>query len=306
MKKIRGLFSGKKKKAKTTKVTGISTAPLSDLQLSDLEIDDTLDSTKQLVSGVERNIGLVRTNNEDSVFKMTTALDVNTTSLLFGIFMVADGMGGHKNGAQASEYCIRTMAEHLVNNIYFSLVGPDKSPPSSSLQDILREGIQKADKAVTLKAPGGGTTLTAAVLIGNQLTIAHVGDSRAYAIYPDGRINTLTADHSVVSRLVELGHLSPDEAKDHPRKSMLYNSIGQGETPRPDIFTMNFPHPGHLMLCSDGLWGEVEEDDIAEIVNQAPNPQNASYKLVEAAINNGGGDNIAIVLTTLKEQKTNK
>ena len=303
MNKIKDLFSKRKKKSKTKKPPGVSTAPLSDLQLSDLEIENTLDSTKQLVTGVERNIGLVRTNNEDSVFKMTTALDVNSTSMVFGIFMVADGMGGHKNGGLASEYCIRTMAEHLVNNIYFPLVGPDNAPPASSLQDILREGIQKADKAVNLKAPGGGTTLTAAVLIGNQLTIAHVGDSRAYAVYPDGRINTLTADHSVVSRLVELGHLSPEEAKDHPRKSMLYNSIGQGETPRPDIFTINFPYPGHLLLCSDGLWGEVEDDEIVGIINQAPNPQNASYKLVEAAINNGGGDNIGIVLTALKVQK---
>ena len=67
-------------------------------------------------------------------------------------------------------------------------------------------------------------------------------------------------------------------------------------------YTVNFPYPGHLLLCSDGLWGEVEEDDILEIVNQAPNPQYASYKLVEAAINNGGGDNIAIVLTAMKEQ----
>ncbi len=303
MKNIRNFFSKKKRKTKTTKVTGISTAPLSDMQLSDLEIDNTLDSTKQLVTGIERNIGLVRANNEDSVFKMTTSLDANKTSMVFGIFMVADGMGGHTNGGLASEFCIRTMAEHLVHNIYFSLAGPDKIPPSSSLQEILREGIQKADKSVAKNAPGGGTTLTAAVLIGNQLTIAHVGDSRAYAIYPDGRINLLTSDHSVVSRLVELGHLSEEEAKDHPRKSMLYNSIGQGETPRPDIFTVNFPYPGHLLLCSDGLWGEVEEDDILEIVNQAPNPQNASYKLVEAAINNGGGDNIAIVLTALKEQK---
>jgi serine/threonine protein phosphatase PrpC len=304
MKTLRNLFP--KRKKKSSKTTGISTAPLSDLQLSELEIDGTLDSTKQLVTGIERNIGLVRANNEDTVYKLTTALDTNKTSLNFGIFMVADGMGGHKNGALASEYCVRTMAEHLIQNIYFSLAGPDKPPPSTSLQDILREGIQKADKTVGLKAPGGGTTLTAAVLIGNQLTIAHVGDSRAYAIYPDGRINTLTADHSVVSRLVELGHLSAEEAKDHPRKSMLYNSIGQGETPRPDIFTINFPYPGHLLLCSDGLWGEVEDDDIVDIVNQAPNPQKASYKLVEAAIKNGGGDNIAIVLTALIEQKNIK
>ena len=303
MKNIRNLFSKRKKKAKTTKTTGISTAPLSDLQLSDLEIDDTLDSTKQLVTGIERNIGLTRTNNEDGVFKMTAALDANNTSLIFGIFMVADGMGGHTNGALASEYCIRTMAEHLVNNIYFPLAGPDQSPPSSSLQDILREGIQKADKVVSSKAPGGGTTLTAAVLIGNQLTLAHVGDSRAYAVYPDGRINALTSDHSVVSRLVELGHLSPEEAKDHPRKSMVYNSIGQGEAPRPDIFTINFPYPGHLLLCSDGLWGEVEESEIVEIINQSPTPHKACYKLIEAAINNGGGDNIAIVLTALQDQK---
>jgi serine/threonine protein phosphatase PrpC len=303
MKKLRELFS--KKKTKPSK-TGVSTAPLSDLQLSDLEIDDTLNSTKQLVTGIERNIGLVRANNEDTVYKMTTALDTNNTSLNFGIFMVADGMGGHKNGALASEYCVRTMAEHLIENIYFSLAGPDMTPPSASLQDILREGILKADKAVGLKAPGGGTTLTAAVLIGNQLTIAHVGDSRAYATYPDGRINTLTADHSVVSRLVELGHLSTEEAKDHPRKSMLYNSIGQGETPRPDIFTINFPYPGHLLLCSDGLWGEVDDEEIVDIINQAPNPQKASYKLMEAALNNGGGDNIAIVLTALIEQNTSK
>jgi protein phosphatase len=131
------------------------------------------------------------------------------------------------------------------------------------------------------------------------VTIAHVGDSRAYSIYPDGRIEPITRDHSLVKRLEELGHISKDEAVNFPHRNVLIRALGQGETLEADIFTIPFPQPGFLMICSDGLWGVVNEKDIYRAVMDAPNLARACQNLVEAANIAGGPDNISVVLAQI-------
>ncbi len=157
----------------------------------------------------------------------------------------------------------------------------------------------EAHHYVQREAPGSGTTVTAALVLGQQVTIAHVGDSRAYSIYPDGRIEPITRDHSLVKRLEELGHLSKDEAENFPHRNVLIRALGQGETLEADIFTVPFPQTGYLMICSDGLWGVINEKDILRAISEAPNLHRACQNLVEAANAAGGPDNITVILAQM-------
>ena len=168
-----------------------------------------------------------------------------------------------------------------------------------SFQEIMLEAVRDAQRAIQHEAPGSGTTLTAALVLGQQVTIAHVGDSRAYFVYPDGRTEPITRDHSLVKRLEELGHITPEEAVNYPHRNVLYRALGQGELLDPDIFTVAFPQPGYLMICSDGLWGVVAEQDIVRSIIEAPSLQRACQNLVSAANAAGGPDNISVILAQL-------
>jgi protein phosphatase len=171
--------------------------------------------------------------------------------------------------------------------------------PDESLQEIMGAAVDEAQKTIQREAPGSGTTLTAALILGQQMTIAHVGDSRAYMIYSDGRIETITRDHSLVKRLEELGHISQKEAENYPNRNVLYRALGQGEQLEPDIFTIPFPAAGLLMLCSDGLWGVVPEKEILRAVRESPNLEQACQSMVAVANAAGGPDNISVVLVQL-------
>ena len=160
----------------------------------------------------------------------------------------------------------------------------------------MQNGISESQQAVIRHAPGGGTTLTSAFILGDQVTLAHVGDSRAYFIYPDGRMQTVTRDHSLVRRLQELGQISDKEAAEHPQRNVLYRALGQSEPFEPDINTYPFPNGGYLMLCSDGLWNVISESEIFPIIKSAPSLSVACQRLIDAANNAGGPDNISVIL----------
>lgn len=277
------------------------TAPLSEEQIDEIIAKGQRITPTQLIVGAARDVGKAREKNEDSLFTMTSLIGAGTTSLPFGIFVLADGMGGHRHGEMASETAVRTIGAFLVNKLFGSLFGPNPEPPSESLQEIMKYGVQQAHKNVVEIAPGGGTTLTAVITIGTQMTLAHVGDSRAYAVFLDGRMQLLTRDHSLVKRLEELGQITAEEAAVHPQKSMLYRALGQGDSPEPDIFTASLPHPGYLLICSDGLWGVLAEERIFQIISEAPNPQRACQNLVDAANAAGGPDNITVILVRLSD-----
>jgi len=217
----------------------------------------------------------------------------------FGLYIVADGMGGHQYGEVASNVAIRTVGGHIMHKFQPYLFGIKPSSPDESLQEIMQAAVRDAQKNIQSEAPSSGTTLTAALVLGQQVTIAHVGDSRAYNIHPDGRAEVITRDHSLVKRLEELGHISEDEAENYPHRNVLYRALGQGDILEPDIFTVAFPETGYLMLCSDGLWGVVAEQNIYRMINEAPNLQRACQNLVEAANTAGGPDNISVVIAQM-------
>ena len=277
----------------------VKTAPLSEEQLSMVSIQNTPVkklTPPQLSFASSQSVGMHRDHNEDTLFAISAILADGSVELPFGIFIVADGMGGHLHGEIASTSAARAMGEYLVRTLYPSLMGLNPAPQSESMQEIMESGVREAHQAVTHKAPGGGTTLTAALVIGEQVTLAHIGDSRAYFIYPDGRIQAMTNDHSLVRRMVERGLITQQEAAESNQRNVLYQALGQPEPYRPDIVTFLIPHPGYLLLCSDGLWGEVPDAEIFRIVSSAGSMVEACQQLVDSANASGGPDNISVVL----------
>jgi serine/threonine protein phosphatase PrpC len=249
--------------------------------------------------GTAQSVGKQREHNEDSIFALNSILADGNIELPFGIFIVADGMGGHMHGEVASGVAIRAFSQFVLSKLYMPFLGIVPQSPSESLQEMMEKGMEEAQQAVVKRAPGGGTTLTATLILGEQVTVAHVGDTRAYFLYPDGRMHAITQDHSLVHRLVELGQINEDEASNHPQRNVLYRAIGQAEPYRPDIDTFQIPHPGSLLICSDGLWGVVPEADIFRIIKNSPNPSIACHELTKAANAAGGPDNISAVLVQI-------
>lgn len=298
MDKLLGLFGKRPKPAKSLDIA--NTAPLTEEQLKSIVNSQNVQfDIQQLIAAVGQSVGKQRELNEDSVLAVTTTMAGNSGNLPFGLYIVADGMGGHQFGEVASNAAIRTVAGMILKKFHPFLFQVKAETMEESFQEIMLAAVNEAQRVVQLEAPGSGTTLTAALVIGQQITFAHVGDSRAAFVYPDGRIENVTRDHSLVQRLQELGHITPEEAENYPHRNVLYKALGQGDLLEPEIFTIAFPQPGTLMISSDGMWGVVAEQDIIHAVNEAPNLQRACQNLVSAANTAGGPDNISVVLAQL-------
>jgi serine/threonine protein phosphatase PrpC len=285
-----------KKNDETSQSVGVKTAPLTEDQLAVVTSRSVPVHPSQFIVGVGQSVGRQRDHNEDTLFVLNTLLAGTNDSLPFGVFIVADGMGGHQNGEVASMVATRAMESYLVRKLFQPLYGLKPEPNAESFQEIMQGAVNEAQQAVLRQVPGGGTTLTATFILGEQVTLAHIGDSRAYLIYPDGRMQVVTRDHSLVRRLIELGQITEKEAMVHPQRSVLYRALGQGEPLEADISTFLLPRPGYLMLCSDGLWGVVPDIDIFQIVSTASHPSVACQDLIDAANRAGGPDNISVVL----------
>lgn len=268
---------------------GIETAPL-----DPATIDGTALSNYTLV-GSSNSTGVERAHNEDALFSLLGSSYGENAVPNFGLFIVADGMGGHRSGEVASALSIRSVAARLSADPILQLFELNGSVDSRPLQDLVRQALQDANQAVVNKVPGGGTTLTIALVLGNQMTIGHVGDSRAY-ILTQHETKVVTRDHSLVNRLVELGQITEAEAAVHPQRNVLYKAIGQGSNLEVEVETHPVPKNGFLLICSDGLWGVVPDEEIQRIAWGADHPQTACDELVRAANAAGGPDNITAVL----------
>ncbi len=248
-----------------------------------------------VVVGMAQSVGMERTHNEDSLFVMHGSSAGLEALPEFGLFLVADGMGGHRSGEVASSISVRSVARRLNQDSLLHLFDLEPDDDVVPLLDLMRQSLEEANQAVVARVPGGGTTLTAVLMLGHQVTIGHVGDSRAYLI-DKSTAKPITRDHSLVKRLEELGQLKPEEAEVHPQRNVLYRAIGQGANLEVDVFTQPVPRDAFLLLCSDGLWGVVPDLAIQKIVTTAKNPQEACQELVKAANAAGGPDNITAVL----------
>ena len=274
----------------------IQTSPLSEDKANQNQSKNNCCQPAQLLIGSGQSTGMQRDHNEDTLFTLSTVVADGTRDLALGICIVADGMGGHRNGAIASGVAARVVASHLVKKVYAHFLDIQQEPFTESLQEIMENAIDDTHKAVLRYAPGGGTTFTCALIIGEQVTIGHIGDSRAYFIQADGRVQKITKDHSLVQRMVELEEITEKEAASHPQRNVLLKALGQTESVFPDIQTHPLPKNGNLLLCSDGLWGVVPESEIMEHVKSGDNPVIVCQKLIDAANANGGPDNISVIL----------
>jgi PPM family protein phosphatase len=295
---MQGLFTKifKKQKIKEPSAKAIHTTPLTEDELIGVSKESVSLKPPQFLVGTGQSIGKQRDHNEDTLFTLTSVLGEGTNDLPFGICIIADGMGGHKNGEIASGVAVRVAAKYLVNRVYLRFLELHQDPMDESIQETIHNAFIEAQRAVIRYAPGGGTTLTCALLLGEQVTVAHIGDSRAYFIYSDGRIQKITKDHSLVQRMVELGEITEVEAQTHPQKNVLLKALGQNATVKEDIQTFQFPKSGFMLLCSDGLWGVVDDSEIYRIVSSNTDPSLACHQMVELANVKGGPDNISVIL----------
>lgn len=254
--------------------------------------------TGHLTFGHLSDQGMVRMNNQDSVFSFFSSSVTVEEYPDFGVFVVADGMGGHQEGEKASAITARIVTNYMMQKIYVPMLnGQDMNDADQpTIVEALVSAVQEANTSVREKVADGGTTLTAVVIRGEAAHIAHVGDSRAYWISSQGEIEQITRDHSVVQRLIELDQLSPEEAETHEQRNVLYRAIGQNEEVEVEIHRKRLLPDSYLLICSDGLWNMVSNKEILEIVQASPLPQEACEKLVALANTHGGTDNITVTI----------
>lgn len=242
--------------------------------------------------------GMVRSNNQDSAFTFYFTSETVDEFPDFGVFVVADGMGGHQDGEKASAITARTVATEILDNIYTPLLkGVDMNDPDKpTIVEVMVDAVQKANQAVREEVMDGGTTLTAVVVRGEAAHVAHVGDSRAYWITDSNEMEKITRDHSVVERLIELGQITREEAEYHEQRNVLYRAIGQNDEVEVEIHRKRLTPGTGILLCSDGLWNMVSDDEISELVKNTSDPREACEKLVALGNAHGGTDNITAIL----------
>lgn len=239
--------------------------------------------------------GIVRDNNEDAAYVMYTTNGMVDGGPNFGLFIIADGMGGHQLGERASALAVRSAASYVIDRLYLPMLRSEDNdrPP---VAEVLIAAVKAANEAVMNTITDGGTTLSVMVLLGDWGHFAHVGDSRAYLVTKDSA-ELITRDHSYVQRLIELNQITVEESKNHPQRSVLYRAIGQSDNIEVDTLSRRLMAGASILLCSDGLWDVVTNHQIREIVNNLNlTPYQACEKLCALAIAQGSTDNISAVL----------
>lgn len=284
-----------------TAPSAIAPAPLQTRPLEPPKAYSTDQPSKQIRWGIASDVGRVRNNNQDGSLTLVASAEVTGNPPAIGLFMVADGMGGHKDGEHASAVTVQTLAQFVVQQIVLpQLESRELSSDMKTIPEVLAEAMEAANVAVQAHVPNGGTTATAAVIRGDLAYIAHVGDTRAYLI-TEGHMELVTRDHSLVRRLQELGQLTDEEAEVHPQRNVLYRAIGQGDSLEVDAATRRLPPSSRLLICSDGLWGVVSEEKIVQVLTECSEPQEACQRLITVANDNGGPDNITAVLVQMPD-----
>ena len=250
---------------------------------------------KSIVYGNCSDIGMVRSENQDS-YGVFSDGSVENPGVKGRLFVIADGMGGHRGGKQASSIAVNT-----VDEIYFSF-------PDSDVKASLLQAAERANNRIneyTINHPdliGMGTTLTIMVVTDTCGYIAHVGDSRVYRVTRES-ITQLTKDHSKVAEMVRRGMITPDEARHHPERSQLYRALGTRPKVEVDILeNIDLIVDEYFVMCTDGLYNHVENEEIREAVLSHP-PGEAAEALVNMANQRGGQDNITVQVIQVRGSK---
>jgi protein phosphatase len=246
--------------------------------------------------GRRTHVGMSRSLNEDSLLTLEINRYQQSVSQPLGVFVVADGMGGHAAGEVASGAIVTSIVQQALAELMPGHISQGSVPERT---EWLRNAVDVSNQELySLRKTAGtdmGSTLVSAIVEGNKASLVHVGDSRAYLINAKG-IRQLTIDHSLVERLVATNQITREEARHHPQRNVIYRTMG--DKPKIDLDTTECTlSPGDfLLLCSDGLCGMVEDQVIQDTVLQARSPQEACDRLIEAANAAGGEDNISVII----------
>lgn len=230
--------------------------------------------------------GLVRGNNED----FHAALEAGDDA----VFVIADGMGGHAYGELAS----RTAVEYVLSSLPREL---EAARTKRAIEDVLHLMVEKANVKVYLESldksenKGMGTTLTIAVLRDWRLYLSHIGDCRVYLLHGSS-LNRLTVDHTLVQELIDAGSITEEEALTHPKRHILVKSLGVNEYMSPDTYSFDISEGDLILMCSDGLYGYVDEETIRSILRRHKDLGACADQLVAAANQAGGKDNVTVIL----------
>ncbi len=227
------------------------------------------------------NTGMVRPENEDSF----SCLSLGKWKL----YVVADGMGGHDAGEVASRLAVETVCREIEEHVMQTM------DPLKLVKHVVHQANSKVKAEGADRGSNMGTTLSLALVADNTAYIANVGDSRVYWI-ENGSITQITQDHSLVAKLVTAGKMTKEEARKHPKSNMLYRTIGTDKHINVDTFQVELKQGGNLMLCTDGLWGEVSDENIHQAISCKQDARAASEELVRMANAQGGKDNITTVV----------
>ena len=231
------------------------------------------------------HIGKVRTENQDRIF-----FHDQPVGNLKNLYIVADGMGGHKAGDYASRYTIERVVASVSRNA-------GDEPVS-----IIKEAINKANELLVAESRGDeakrgmGTTLVIGTIIGNKLFVANIGDSRLYIVGGTEQIRQITRDHSLVDEMVRMGEINADEARVHPDKNIITRAVGAADHVEADFFEVELCEDDRILLCTDGLTNMVRDEEICDTIRQNDNIETAASQLVAMANANGGRDNITVMI----------
>ncbi len=262
---------------------------------------------RSLDVGVGWHVGKGRRGapNEDSLLALQGIYTSKDRLLPFGLLIVADGMGGHAYGREASHIAIQ-MLTHVVMQDIIGSDGTEKEPDDAWFIKVLMRGVEEANQAIYAfseqvgqgkgKQTGMGTTITAALVLDATAYVVNVGDSRTY-LYREGEgLSQITRDHSLVARLVETEQIEPDDIYTHPQRNQIYRSVGNPGGIDVDWFIASVRVGDRLLLCSDGLWEMVRDPDIEQMLSRKATVAVVSEHLVRAALEGGGADNISVVV----------
>ena len=258
----------------------------------------------RLRSSARTSVGQVRENNEDNI-RLWTGDG-------FVLAVVADGMGGAAAGEEASRIAVEAIQIGLAEREYAKQAVPEKAS-DDMLTEKMRAVIRQANLSIMQRAAkepemrGMGTTVTLALVRGTDVLVAHVGDSRAYLVSGfDSEITQITSDHSFVEALVAAGHITREQADEHPMKNVLYRALGQTEDVDVDLFHTHLQVGDRLVLCSDGLTRHVKPHEIARLALEDDNPELSSQKLIDLANDRGGEDNVSVIVIAVERDNNNR
>lgn len=230
------------------------------------------------------DVGQKRRENQDYVY--TSEQPIGN---LPNLFVVADGMGGHNAGDFASRCAVSVLSESVKKDMSFNPI------------KIMRHGIETANEQVYLESSldpakdGMGTTVVAVTIVGYYAYIANVGDSRLYLLNQEGIVQ-ITRDHSWVAEMVRRGELPAEEARNHPGKNIITRAVGTGDFVNIDFFDVELDESTQILMCSDGLSNMVTDEEMYEIVRTSNDIEEAANRLVLEANENGGTDNISVII----------